>query len=246
VHEGSVLATRILLGSPESAQPTSILALGAGKQIEAHVDLLLRTYPSIARVAIFNRTINSRAMGLLQTLLPRHPNVDFTASAIEGYDLRTVLAEASIIVAATSSTVPLLQEYERYVRSGAHVILVGSYTPKMHEVSGDILARTGGKGGAHRYRILVDSRKACLEEAGELVTAGVGADGAIEIGELVEERGESIVVDEKAVRAVREAGDLTVFKSVGVGVQDVAIADFVVRRAEEMELGTRVPNFHAS
>lgn len=241
---GSVLATCLLLGEPDTAKPNSILAFGAGKQIEAHVDLLLRTYPSIERVAIINRTVQPRATDLLRTLLPKHPEVHFTASPLEGYDLRTALASAAIVVTATSATRPLFGDYEAFVHPGTHFILVGSYTPDMHEVSGELLARTGNRASGKKYNIVVDSRSAALSEAGELIAANVGPEGTVELGELLTEAGDKISVNREAVKAVKNAGDVTVFKSVGVGVQDVAIAAFVVQRASEMGLGTSVPGYH--
>lgn len=243
IAPGSVLATRLLLGDPAAAKPSSILAFGAGQQIEAHVDLLLRTYSSIERVAIVNRTVHPRATSLLQSLLPRHPEVHFTASPLEGYDLRTLLGNASIVVTATSSTRPLFEEYEPFVRPGTHFILVGSYTKDMHEVSDSLLARTGSEKSGKKYRVVVDSREAALSEAGELISAGVGPGGTIELGELVKEDGATISIDHERVDAFRNDGDITIFKSVGVGVQDVAIATFVVQRAEALGLGTRVGRF---
>lgn len=240
---GSVLATQLLLGPPSISKPNSILAFGAGTQIEAHVDLLLRTYPSIERVAIVNRTVHPRATDLLQTLLPKHPEVHFTASPLEGYDLRTLLSSASIVVTATSSTKPLFLEYESFVRPGTHFILIGSYTKDMREISGDLLARTGGAQAGRKYSIVVDSRKAALTEAGELIAANVSPEGVVELGELVTEKGDDIAFNQEGIDAVRSAGDITIFKSVGVGVQDVAIASIVVRRAEELGLGTSVKGF---
>jgi ornithine cyclodeaminase/alanine dehydrogenase-like protein (mu-crystallin family) len=132
--------------------------------------------------------------------------------------------------------------------SHKHINLIGSYTPDMHEVDSALIHRAG--------IVVVDSRVACLGadgvggEAGELVKAKIGGDGVIELGELFSgpvEGGDimddvdckwwEVGVDEaqraRAILAGERAG-LTVFKSVGVGVQDVAIAGLVVRRAEEM------------
>lgn len=114
----------------------------------------------------------------------------------------------------------------------------------MHEVSGHFLARTGNQRAGAGYNVVVDSREAALAEAGELIAANVGADGVVELGELVAEDGEGVRVEQERVDGIREAGDITVFKSVGVGVQDVAIAAFVTQRAQELGLGTRVTGFH--
>jgi ornithine cyclodeaminase/alanine dehydrogenase-like protein (mu-crystallin family) len=218
---------------------------GSGKQIEAHIDLHLRAYSSIERVAIVNRTV-PRATGLMTRLLPRHPTVQFTATALEGNNFRTFLSNAAIIIAATSSTTPLFGEDERFVRTGAHIILVGSYKPEMQEVSGELLHRSGNRLPGSQMRVVVDSREACLKEAGELIRTGVSPEDLVEIGELVSESEDgNLVVNEEKCEAVRAAGDITIFKSVGVGVQDVAITDYVVRRVEEAGLGTVVQNYYS-
>ena len=74
--------------------------------------------------------------------------------------------------------------------------------------------------------ILVDSVEACMGEAGDLV--GISPERWIELGYF------SITSHE------RQIPSRTVFKSVGLGVQDIAIADLVLRRAQELGIGTRL------
>jgi len=86
--------------------------------------------------------------------------------------------------------------------------------------------------------LLVDSRKACLEEAGELIDAGLEAHQLTEIGELVPR--------DKAIGRPDEDGfdgAVTMFKSVGVGLQDVAIACAVVDRALSRSDGTVIGHY---
>jgi ornithine cyclodeaminase len=90
----------------------------------------------------------------------------------------------------------------------------------------------------------VDSRSACLAEAGELISAGIEGRQVVEIGELVSfgEDGELLDAERQPlpVKIGSTTGPVTIFKSVGVGLQDVAIACAVVQRAEELGLGTYV------
>lgn len=79
-----------------------------------------------------------------------------------------------------------------------------------------------------RARVIVDSRSAALAEAGDLIQAGVS-----EVTELGE-----ILLGQAPGR--RDDGAITFFKSVGVAVQDAAAARAVLRRAEELGLGTTV------
>jgi ornithine cyclodeaminase/alanine dehydrogenase-like protein (mu-crystallin family) len=104
----------------------------------------------------------------------------------------------------------------------------------MAEVSSDLLYQAG--------KIVVDSREACASEAGELVKAKINEEDIVEIGTLVHFDNSSPDTDYKKVHRlcdeVRKAGKITIFKSVGVGLQDVAIANMVVNLAGG--IGTRV------
>jgi ornithine cyclodeaminase/alanine dehydrogenase-like protein (mu-crystallin family) len=224
------------------ARPRRLLAVGAGAQIEAHASLLIQLYPSIDSVSVLNRTANSRAEGTLSSLRTRFPSVNF-AFATLGDDLRPHVETADILVMATSSTMPLLGDAEQFVRKGAHIILVGSYTPAMHEISGALLARTRTSSSGPRA-LLVDSRAACLKEAGELITAGLAPSDVVEIGELLHLDGDmGYTVDPERSAALRGSSEVSIFKSVGVGVQDVAIAAYIVEKAEEMGLGVQVADY---
>jgi hypothetical protein len=64
-----------------------------------------------------------------------------------------------------------------WVRPGTHIILVGSYTPSMAEVDGELIRRA--------HVVLVDLRSTCAVEAGELIAAGVPQTRMVEVGELL-------------------------------------------------------------
>ena len=115
----------------------------------------------------------------------------------------------------------------------------------MREVDTNLIRRAG--------IVVVDSRDACEVEAGELIQDGVGRDRMVELGELLSD-------DFGALRRkIDSSGDVRVFKSVsrrdrgvdeiadmgqvGVAIQDVAIAELVLRQAQQQGLGTIVPNW---
>ncbi len=130
---GSLLSARVLL--PSNANPTSIVAIGAGAQIQAHVSLFLTAYPSIQTCAIFNRSKNARLQALCDRVRQDFPTVQISTGTLsppddhEGPTLRESIGQASIIVTATSSTEPLFPS--EYVRAGTHLCLIGSYKPEM-------------------------------------------------------------------------------------------------------------------
>lgn len=130
---------------------------------------------------------------------------------------------ADVICLATTSRSAVIES--RWLEPGAHINGVGSFTPQMHEIDEDTLANA---------LIAVDSRQAVLAEAGEMidaVAAGVTcSDDWVEIGELVAGQSEGR----------RDDRQVTVFKSVGLAVQDVAAGALALRRADELGLGSDI------
>jgi len=229
---GSLLSTTLI--GPST--PRKLVAFGAGKQIEAHLDLFIRHFPSISQCTIVNRTINMRSNLLKETIKARFNHINLhVISSQENQDSRQMedaVRSADVIICATSSTVPLFSS--SWVRTGTHVILIGSFTPAMREVERELVLRAVQSPTC----LLVDSRKACLEEAGELIDAGLEAHQLTEIGELVP--------GDKAMGRPGEDGfdgAVTMFKSVGVGLQDVAIACAVVDRALSQSDGTVIGHY---
>lgn len=104
--------------------------------------------------------------------------------------------------------------------------------------------------------LIVDSRTACMQEAGDLLKAGVDPASILEIGELISrKRGLSQaqissplpMYSEKSPHSVLFTGPITMFKSVGVGLQDVIIAKEVVSHAKNtMDVGTLIERYDAT
>lgn len=118
----------------------------------------------------------------------------------------------------------------------------------MHEVDSVLIRRalspTTGANSTYEPILLVDSRSACLAEAGELIAASVSPKDLVEIGEIVHGDGRPRFNDISLAAPADFSGPIALFKSVGVGVQDVAIACAVVRRAEEMgSVGVLIPDY---
>ncbi|CUA69016.1 hypothetical protein RSOLAG22IIIB_08267 [Rhizoctonia solani] len=220
---GSVLATQLL--GPKT--PTHLVLFGAGLQIKQHARLFAQTYPTINHCTIINRSLNDRFKGLLAELTTEFPSLHLEGLVSGTQDIEPTVRGADIICTATSSTQPLFDS--SWLKHGAHVNLIGSYTSKMREADVGLIKRAG-------RRIVVDEVKSCLVEAGELIEAVITEEELVEIGMLV--RAGAM----EAVERIRQAGNVTVFKSVGVGAQDVAIAALMVELAEkDGKVGTRVP-----
>lgn len=127
-----------------------------------------------------------------------------------------VVENADIVICATTSATPLFDGNS--LKSGTHITAVGTFVPEKREVDTATVTRAN--------RIVVDSREACLEEAGDLIIPNAQIDA--EIGEIVN--------GDKQGR--QSEGEITFFKSVGVAVQDAVAASVVLKEAEIKDLGT--------
>ncbi|KAF8151670.1 hypothetical protein B0H34DRAFT_784757 [Crassisporium funariophilum] len=250
---GSLLSTSLVGPS----YPVKIVAFGAGKQIDAHLDLHIRHFPSIRDIVIVNRSINPRAQSLTRKFNSSFPQVNFTLlsphnSQESEIGIEESVRAADIIICATSSTVPLFPS--SWVRTGTHVILIGSYTPAMKEIDAKLVLRAISDKSTlvtdtitYRPYLLVDSRSACADEAGELIAANISSGQMTEIGEMIPRNASGdldLEVYNKMLTKVRPRNDeftfdgpITIFKSVGVGLQDVAIACAIVEKAELVGAG---------
>ncbi|KAI0759231.1 NAD-P-binding protein [Trametes elegans] len=237
---GSLLSARVIL--PDDAAPKHILAIGAGAQIQAHLAIFLTAYPSIESCTIYNRTSNARLESLRELLESTYPSVKVTTGVLppahskEGeLDYHEAVKRANIIITATSSTRPLFPS--KLVQQGTHLCLIGSYKPEMREIDIDLVRRAGV--------VIVDQKTACLQEAGELIEAELSEADLVELGELFDyyAKDKTWVPREGPIEEIQTAGDVSIFKSVGVGVQDVAIACAVVQRALEEKIGVVIENY---
>ena len=128
---------------------------------------------------------------------------------------------ADLIVLVTSSSEPVVQN--EWIASGAHVISVGACRPHQREMD-PALVRRG--------RLFVDSRAAALVESGDVVM-GI-QQGAFTASHLVGELGEVLTGKVEGRRSPRE---ITIFKSLGLAVEDIVTANLVYRKAVEQDVG---------
>jgi ornithine cyclodeaminase len=178
----------------------SLLMVGAGALapyvIEAHADVR-----PIDEVAIWNHN-PARAEALAASLSGRRYTVKAAA------DLEEAARDADIVSCATLSSEPLIKG--DWLKPGAHLDLIGAFTPKMRE-SDDEAAR--------RARIYVDTRGGALTEGGDIVqpiAAGVISQADI-CGDLFD-------LCRGSVGGRSAADEVTLFKSVGTALEDLAAA----------------------
>jgi ornithine cyclodeaminase/alanine dehydrogenase-like protein (mu-crystallin family) len=131
-----------------------------------------------------------------------------------------VLRGADVVCTCTSAREPILRR--EWLAPGVHVNAVGSSVPSARELDTDTVAAA---------TLVVDRRESALNEAGDLLLAGFGDERvAAELAEVLAGRHPGR----------KDAEELTVFKSLGLGVEDLAAAELVVRKAREQGVGTEV------
>ena len=135
-----------------------------------------------------------------------------------------VLESSDIVAIATTSSSPVFNG--RLLRPGMHVNAIGAFTPTTREVDSETVSSC---------KIVVDSVAAALEEAGDILIPL--NEGMIQREGIWAELGE-IVTGRKQGRTSEE--EKTLFKSVGLGIQDAAVARLAFEKAEKARIGTQI------
>ena len=199
----SALAAKYLARSDASR----LLMVGTGA-LAPHLILAHAQVRPIKEVLIWGRDA-AKAGRLARNLSSRRLKAQATG------DLEGAVRGADVISCATLSKEPLVRG--EWLREGAHVDLVGGFTPEMREAD-DAAVRAA--------RLYVDTYTGALAEAGDLVQPL--AQGVIQRTDVVGELAE-LVRGERPGRATAE--EITLFKSVGTALEDLAAAQLVVARS---------------
>ena len=189
----------------------SVAILGAGVQARSHA-VAMRAVVDDADLRIWSRTpAHAEALAL-----EAHATVCGTVEeALDGAD---------IVCTCTSSRDPIVRR--EWLAPGTHVNAVGSSVPFARELEADVVAAAS---------LFVDRRESTLNESGDYLgaveEAGIGPD------HIVAELGELLV---GAHPGRRDETELTVFKSLGLAVEDLAAGALCVERARERGVGVEV------
>jgi ornithine cyclodeaminase len=199
------------------AGAATLAIIGTGVQARSHLEALaeVRTLGEV-RVWSPRQASRERFVGEMSPRLPgRLRAVERAEDAVRGAD---------IIVLVTSSPTPVVED--TWVSPGAHVISVGACRPDQREMDPALVARG---------RLYVDSRAAALVESGDVVMGM--REGRFAETHVVGELGQ-VVLGRAPGRSSDH--DVTVFKSLGMAVEDVVAADLVLRRAVENGSGAEL------
>lgn len=243
-----LIQAAVLVLDPETGRPSALLeggtltALRTGAASGLATELLARPDAKVA--AIFGAGVQGRTQleavctvrgietalvcdpspGATERFIAELAGRDSFPAELRAATAREAAAEADVLCTATVSPTPVFADAD--LSSGAHVNAVGSYQPEVQELPPETVARA---------RVFVDDREAALAETGDLIQpirAGLfGPEHiAADLGELVL----------GSARGRESDDELTLFKSVGLAVQDAAAARAALARAEELGLGQRV------
>jgi alanine dehydrogenase len=137
----------------------------------------------------------------------------------------SVVRESDVIILATSSKIPVLDG--NWLNNGTHINAIGSHTPTTRELD-DV--------SVQRSKIVVDLKEAALSEAGDLLIPI--ENGLLSRDDVYAELGELVASKKKGRTSDRE---ITIFKSVGLAVQDASVALKAYNLAKDRGLGKTVP-----
>lgn len=199
----SALGAKYLAG-PE---PNTLLVVGAGEMAAWLVRAHRTVRPSLSRVLIWNRTM-ARAEGLAARL--QQEGIDAETVG----DLDCAVGQADLITTCTRSHEPLIKG--KYLRPGAHLDLVGGYTPQTREADDD---------AARLARVFVDRRESAFDGVGDILQPI--ANGAIKATDVL---GDLYDLAAGTVAGRLCSQDITFFKNAGGGHLDLMTCEAIFQQ----------------
>jgi ornithine cyclodeaminase len=209
----SAVATRLL--AREDAH--SLALIGAGVQARTHLVALACVRP-IKRARVVARNFE-HAEELTREMQPQ-----FAFPIEPVHTNEDAVRDADLIVAATSSLEPVINK--DWISAGAHINAIGTHSPTSREVDGATMAAA---------RIFVDLRESAMNESGDYLLAV--KEGLITADSIVAEIGKLLIGTNSGRTSATE---ITLFKSLGLAIEDVTCADYLCKKAVNENVGTWV------
>jgi ornithine cyclodeaminase/alanine dehydrogenase-like protein (mu-crystallin family) len=215
LHDGTTGELRAVLNaSPITAIRTAAVSAVATRALAR---------PGSRTVAILGTGVQGRAHEAAMRAVLDEPEIRLWSRS-RGGSAEEAVRGADVVCTCTTSPEPVLRR--EWLAPGAHVNAVGSSIPTSRELDSATIAAAA---------LFVDRRESTENESGDYLTPL--REGAIGPGHIRAELGEVLA----GLHPGRGADDeLTVFKSLGLAVEDLAAAELVVRRARERGAGTEV------
>jgi ornithine cyclodeaminase len=209
----SGVATRTL-ARPDAGD---LAILGAGVQAATHLDAMAAVR-TLRRVRVWSRDLSHA-----QRFAARTAEHGVTVEAVP--DARAAVEGADLICTTTAAKEPILEG--AWIAPGAHLNAVGACFAHARELDTAAVVRS---------RLYVDRRESALAESGDVLIPI--QEGAIEADHIVGELGELLL---RRVPSRTSAREITLFKSLGIAIEDLAAAHHVMARAAAQGMGTVAP-----
>jgi ornithine cyclodeaminase/alanine dehydrogenase-like protein (mu-crystallin family) len=186
---------------------STLVLVGAGA-LGAHFARAHAVVRPIRKVFIYNRSPEKAAA------LARELKAD-GLEALAITDLEAAVRQADIVSCVTTSTKPIVKG--EWLKPGAHVDLAGAFKPTMRETDGDVVARS---------QVFVDTKEGALSEAGDLLQAR--DEGKFDFANV---QGDLFDLCRGTVKGRKTPGEITLFKSCGTALEDLAASVMVYLRS---------------
>lgn len=209
----SGVATRLLARE----EATDLAIIGAGVQARTHLQAMAVVRP-LKRVRVVSRTKESAA----KFAADMSPQYDFPIEPVD--TVEAAVRDANVITTVTSAAGPILQR--DWIAPGTHLNVIGSSIPTTREVDTATMAAAS---------LFVDRRESTLNEAGDYLFAA--KEGSVGPDHIKAEIGE-LLIGAKPGRT--SSAEITLFKSLGLAIEDLASAEYIFHQAGEKQAGTWV------
>lgn len=240
---GSILLYRL------RKRTENIVVFGAGAQARWHIRLaLILRGADIKKITIVNRSrarTEELIAGLRETDVPSHVSLSIHE---DGNSLEDLVAEADVIFCGVPSTTPLFPASyltsEKARQKTRYISAIGSYQLDMQEIDPELLKTVADPASIFKEqvwqgKVAVDSAEGCLVEAGELDRAKIRKEGMLEVGKIQDLRSRE---SPEGLEKWLEDG-FVIYKSVGVGIMDIAIGSKLLSLAKEKGRGVHLDDF---
>lgn len=193
----------------------NLAIIGSGVQARSHL-VAMSEVRQIKRCRIASRNIQ-HARKFAEDLCSDFP---FPLQPVE--TIAEALDDADLVVTATNAAAAIVKR--DWISAGAHLNVVGASTPSAREVDGETIAAAS---------LFVDRRESTINESGDYLLAV--RDGLVGPDHIRAELGE-VLQGEKPGRTSSE--EITLFKSLGLAIEDLFAADYLYRQAKQANVGT--------
>lgn len=211
----SGLATRCF-----ARKDASTLALfGCGAQGRTQLEAVV-CERDIKKVLVFDKNKNTADRFLNEMQEKYRIEMVYTSDT-------SLLNEVDIICTATNSTAPLFKKEE--LKKGVHINAIGSFQPHMQELDPSILRDA---------KVYVDQIESCLKESGDFIKPL--AEGIFQKSKIIGEIGEYCL---NKIAGRESENEITVFKSVGIAIQDYTVATDIYNSSFEKSFGHDIKLF---